>query len=220
MNRVRPAKTRGAKDLYPKGLLQPMWIALVGRPSNPRSEEEPWDSSIATMTSQGLCTGKAYDNQDTRELVNAYRFTPLIHRLSRSRGEEVKDKLCLPGRRARRWVAEACHAWLNRNRAVLMRWSKKDENHLAFLMLACGLVAFRKARAFLEMARVEAADGAGRVPEAGAGAAEGVGDHFESVVLADEAESVGQTNTSYPGPIDFRWGDYFVAVKSPVNSQT
>lgn len=72
----------------------------------------------------------------------SYRFTPHI----RSRGEEMNDKLRIPGWRARRWVVEACHSWMNRNRAILIRWSKKDENHLAFLMLACGLIAFKKAR--------------------------------------------------------------------------
>ena len=44
-------------------------------------------------------------------------------------------------------MVEACHSWLNRNRAILIRWSKKDENHLALLMLASGLIAFKKARA-------------------------------------------------------------------------
>jgi len=91
---------------------------------------------------QGLCLDKAYDNQETRELVSAYLFTPHI----RSRGEEMRDKLRVPGWRARRWVVEACHSWLNRNRALLIRWSKKDENHLALLMLASGLIAFKKAR--------------------------------------------------------------------------
>jgi hypothetical protein len=42
---------------------------------------------------------------------------------------------------------EACHSWLNRNRAILTRWSKKDENHLALLQLAAGLIAFKKAQA-------------------------------------------------------------------------
>jgi len=65
----------------------------------------------------------------------------------RSRGEEIKLKAHTPGWRARRWVVEACHSWLNRNRALLIRWSKKDENHLALLQLASGLIAFKKARA-------------------------------------------------------------------------
>jgi hypothetical protein len=51
-----------------------------------------------------------------------------------------------PGWRARRWVVEACHSWLNPNREILICWSKKDENHLALLQLASGLIAFKKAR--------------------------------------------------------------------------
>jgi putative transposase len=47
---------------------------------------------------------------------------------------------------------EACHSWLNRNRAILVRWSKKDENHLAFLQLASGLIAFKRAQAAREAA--------------------------------------------------------------------
>ncbi len=49
--------------------------------------------------------------------------------------------------RARRWVVEACHSWLNRNRGLLTRLAKQDENHLALLQLASGLIAFKKARA-------------------------------------------------------------------------
>jgi putative transposase len=77
-----------------------------------------------------------------REGVGERGFTPHV----RTRGQEIKLKLGTPGWRARRWVVEACHSWLNRNRALLIRWSKKDENHLALLQLACGLLAFKKAR--------------------------------------------------------------------------
>jgi putative transposase len=62
-----------------------------------------------------------------------------------ARGEEIAEKVRIPGWRARRWVVEACHSWLNRNRGILIRWSKKDENHLALLQLASGLIAFKKA---------------------------------------------------------------------------
>ena len=58
----------------------------------------------------------------------------------------VRDRLTTPGWRARRWVVEACHSWLNRNRSLLIRWSKKPQNHLALLQLACGLIAFKKAQ--------------------------------------------------------------------------
>ena len=58
----------------------------------------------------------------------------------------MKDRQRVPGWRARRWVVETCHSWLNRNRALLIRWFKKEENHLALLMLASGLIAFKEAR--------------------------------------------------------------------------
>jgi putative transposase len=91
---------------------------------------------------QGLCLDRGYDYESVRELVSGRGFTAHIH----TRGEEIKRKLHTPGWRARRWVVEACHSWLNRNRALLIRWSKKDENHLALLQLASGLIAFKKAR--------------------------------------------------------------------------
>jgi putative transposase len=77
------------------------------------------------------------------ELAADYRLVPHI----RGRADEIREKLSTPGWRARRWVVEACHSWLNRNRALLIRWSKKPANHLALLQLACGLIAFKKAHA-------------------------------------------------------------------------
>ncbi len=77
------------------------------------------------------------------DLVAEHGLTPHI----RSRGEELAEKIRDPAWRARRWVVEASHSWLNRNRALLIRWSKKAENHLALLHLAAGLIAFKKAQA-------------------------------------------------------------------------
>ena len=75
------------------------------------------------------------------ELAHEHGFTAHI----RSRGEELAARAREPHWRARRWVVEAAHSWLNRNRAILIRWSKKDEDHLALLQLASGLIAFKKA---------------------------------------------------------------------------
>ncbi len=91
---------------------------------------------------QGLCLDRGYDSPPMRDLAIKHGYTPHI----RARGEEIKLKAHIPGWRARRWVVEAAHSWLNRNRAILIRWSKKDENHLALLQLACGLIAFKKTR--------------------------------------------------------------------------
>jgi putative transposase len=63
---------------------------------------------------QGLCLDRGYDYEPVRQLVAEYGLTPHI----RSRGEEIALKLRTPGWRARRWIVEACHSWLNRNRAL------------------------------------------------------------------------------------------------------
>jgi putative transposase len=92
---------------------------------------------------QNLCLDAAYDAPAVEEQVASLGFVPHI----RSRGAEIEAKAHTPGWRARRWVVEAAHSWINRNRAMLIRWSKKEENHLALLQLGCGLLAFKKAHA-------------------------------------------------------------------------
>ena len=77
-----------------------------------------------------------------RDLAVKHGYTPHI----RTRGDEIAEKVRTPGWRARRWVVEATHSWMNRNRGILIRWSKKEENHLALLQLASGLIAFKKAQ--------------------------------------------------------------------------
>jgi hypothetical protein len=68
---------------------------------------------------QGLCLDRGYDSPPVHDLAVKHGYTPHI----RTRGEEITEKLRTPGWRARRWVVEATHSWLNRNRAILIRWS-------------------------------------------------------------------------------------------------
>ena len=77
-------------------------------------------------------------------------ITPRFVLQIRTRGEEIDEKVNNPGWKARRRVVEACHSRLNRNRAILARWSKKDENHEALLQLARGLIALERAHAWRE----------------------------------------------------------------------
>lgn len=60
-----------------------------------------------------------------------------------SRGQE-KVALEMPGYRARRWVVEAAHSWLNRFRRLLVRWEKKGENYLTMLHVACAVIVWRR----------------------------------------------------------------------------
>ena len=90
---------------------------------------------------QGLCMDKGYDYEEVRETVREFGFTAHI----RSRGEEAQALKREAGFKARRWVVERAHSWLNRFRRVLIRWDKSAANYLAFLHFACALIAFRAA---------------------------------------------------------------------------
>ncbi len=88
---------------------------------------------------QGLCLDAAYDNKEIRELADEFAFTAHI----RGRREEAEAIKREAGFRARRWVVERTHSWLNRFRRILTRWEKRADTYLAMLHLACGLITWR-----------------------------------------------------------------------------
>ncbi len=93
---------------------------------------------------QGMCLDKGYDYEEVREILAEFGFTAHI----KARGEEANELKAEAGKRARRWVVERSHSWMNRFRRILVRWDKKPENYLAFLHFACGLIALRAAGLF------------------------------------------------------------------------
>jgi putative transposase len=105
---------------------------VIARPEP--TQEEP----------QHLCLDAAYDGDPCRQAVSDHQYTPHIRR----RGEEKQEKIAVPGYRARRWVVERTHSWLNRSRRLLVRWEKKTENYLAFLQLAVAQLLFAKVLVF------------------------------------------------------------------------
>jgi putative transposase len=90
---------------------------------------------------QGMCLDKGYDYDEVRDLLDEFKFTAHIRR----RGEEAKSIVRDAHHRARRWVVERTHSWMNRFRRILIRWEKKPETYLAMLHLACGIITWRAA---------------------------------------------------------------------------
>jgi putative transposase len=88
---------------------------------------------------QGLCLDKGYDYEEVRALVKGFGYTAHI----RARGEEAQAIKRTARFKARRWVVERTHSWLNRFRRILIRWEKKPDNYLALLHLSCALITFR-----------------------------------------------------------------------------
>jgi putative transposase len=93
---------------------------------------------------QGMCLDKDYDRGEVRDILKEFGFTAHI----RARGEEARQIKRRAGYKARRWVVERTHSWLNRFRAILIRWNKKAENYLALLHLAFSIIAYRASGLF------------------------------------------------------------------------
>ena len=90
----------------------------------------------------GVCLDKGYDYSEVYELLDEFGFTAHV----RSRREEANAIKHEAGFRARRWVVERTHSWLNRFRRLLVRWEKHAHTYIAMLHLACGLITWRASR--------------------------------------------------------------------------
>ena len=89
---------------------------------------------------QNLCLDKGYDYDEVRDLAIEFGYTAHI----RSRGEEAQAIKHQVGFKARRWVVERTHSWMNRFRRILIRWEKKLENYCGLLHLVCAWIIYAK----------------------------------------------------------------------------
>jgi putative transposase len=88
---------------------------------------------------QGMCMDKGYDYDEVRQIVEEFGFTAHI----KARGEEAKEIKRKAGFKARRWVVERTHSWMNQFRGILIRWCKKPENYIAMLHFAFAIITYR-----------------------------------------------------------------------------
>jgi putative transposase len=89
---------------------------------------------------QGLCLDKGYDYDEVRQIVEEFGFTAHI----KARGEEAQELKRKARAKARRWVVERTHSWMNRFRGILIRWSKKAKNYIALLHMSFAFIIYRR----------------------------------------------------------------------------
>jgi putative transposase len=89
---------------------------------------------------QHLCLDKGYDNPTGERACQAGGYISHIRRI----GEEKLDSAGQKTHPARRWVVERTLAWLQRCRAILIRYDKKSANYLGLVQLACALLWYRR----------------------------------------------------------------------------
>ena len=88
---------------------------------------------------QGICLDKGYDYAEVRELVDGVP----VHRTHPTRGEEAKAIKRTAGEKARRWVVERSHSWMNRFRRILVRWEKRADTYVAMVHFACAIITWK-----------------------------------------------------------------------------
>jgi len=88
-----------------------------------------------------LCLDKGYDNPTGRAAALEGAYVPHIRRI----GEEKLDGKQRKRHPPRRWGVERTLGWLNRCRAILVRYNKKASNYLGLIHLACILLWYRRA---------------------------------------------------------------------------
>jgi putative transposase len=91
---------------------------------------------------QNLCLDKGYAYDEVRELAAEFAFTAHIP-AKKERGKPAVEVKRKARGKARRWVVERTHSWMNRYRGILIRWSKKPENYIAMLHFALALITYR-----------------------------------------------------------------------------
>jgi putative transposase len=91
-----------------------------------------------------LCRDDGFDYEEVRQVAAEFGdttpFGDTTHIVSRGAQKQAK----VAGQKARRWVVERTHSWLNRYRRLLIRWEKKAHNYLALLHLACAHMTWNK----------------------------------------------------------------------------
>jgi putative transposase len=88
---------------------------------------------------QHLCSDNGHAYAEPQQIAEEFGFTVHIP----GKANEAQAVKRRARKKARRWVVERTHSWLNRFRGVLIRWCKKPENYIAMLHFAFALITYR-----------------------------------------------------------------------------
>ena len=106
--------------------------------------------SSSLKLKQHICLDKGYDYPEVYELLEEYGYSMHICKRGEdyNNGNKKKRRRMIPKYRARRWVVERTHSWMNRFRRLLIRWEKKENNYIAILHFACAWITYKRGRVF------------------------------------------------------------------------
>ena len=145
------AKSGTKRSLLTDGNGIPIGIVIAGahrhdmKLTEATLESQPMvPTSLEPGEERNLCLDKGYDYCQVRDTLAAWGYKPHIPPKDDS-NRMIHD---IPNYRARRWVVERTHSWMNRFRRLLIRWEKKPENYLALIHLVCACIGIRAIEVF------------------------------------------------------------------------
>lgn len=148
---VDRSKTGTKRSLLTDGRGVPIALAVAGANRHDMKlvkgtlDSMPVKRPSPRKVRQNICMDKGYDFDEVRELVRRRGYIAHIPRRGKKPEQRIPRKL---RRKARRWVVERAHSWMNRFRRILIRWEKKAGNYAAMLYLACAWIAFSQGGVF------------------------------------------------------------------------
>lgn len=89
---------------------------------------------------QHLCADAGYTGAAIEKALQARGYIAHV----KQRKEEAQAKRQEPGFKARRWVVERTHSWINRSRKLLVSFEKTEASYRALLSLAAALICWRQ----------------------------------------------------------------------------
>jgi putative transposase len=154
-------KTVTKRSLLVDGRGAPLAVVVAGANRHDSPLLEPTLDAIAVQrpepsdeAEQHLSADNGYQGKPSTKAAEARGY--ILHRpppkeRSKTKGATKQKQAAEPkkkrepGKKARRWVVEVAHSWINRFRRLLVRWEKKTQNYLSMLYFACAIICWRKA---------------------------------------------------------------------------
>lgn len=89
---------------------------------------------------ESLCMDAGYVGYEALVTTRKQRYKQNL----KTRKQEKEEKTRTPGHKARRWVVERTHSWINRFRKLLVSFEKTEESFIALLSLAAAMICWRQ----------------------------------------------------------------------------
>lgn len=93
-----------------------------------------------SIMEQNLCADAGYKGKPCLNATRERGYKPYI----KQRRDEAMEIKTVPRAKARRWVVERTHSWLNRWRKLLVSFEKTEKSYLGLLSLAAALICWRQ----------------------------------------------------------------------------